>query len=162
MTTQELTEIKANAAARAFGRLMRANQVLRRELDAHLAESHQLSVSEVEVLILLARAKDRAMRRVDIANEVMLSPSGITRMLDRLEDAGLVEKRACDSDARVSYAALTERGMEEIKGAMPLHYDGLEVLMSARLSEAEVEKLSELLERLAGGVEDDLCDVPKD
>ena len=64
MTTQPLTS-QVNAAARAFGRLMRANQVMRRELDAHLAEDHQLTVSEFEVLLLLARAEDKAMRRVD-------------------------------------------------------------------------------------------------
>jgi DNA-binding MarR family transcriptional regulator len=161
LSTQQLTT-QLNEAARAFGRLMRANQVLRRELDAHLAEDHQLTVSEFEVLILLAKAKDRAMRRVDLANEVRLSPSGITRMLDRLEASGLVEKRACDEDARVSYAALTDQGMTEIQSAMPVHYDGLEVLMHARLSEDEVKQLSDLLERLAGGIDDEPCEVPED
>lgn len=149
-----------NAAARAFGRLMRANQVLRRELDSQLTANYRLTISEFEVLLLLARAEDRAMRRIDLATEVRLSPSGITRMLDRLESAGVVEKRACEEDARVSYAALTDEGMTVIQQAMPEHYDVLDELMKLRLSEAEVEQLSDLLERLAGGVGEEPCEVP--
>jgi DNA-binding MarR family transcriptional regulator len=151
-----------NEAARAFGRLTRANQALRRELDAQLAANYQLTLSEFEVLLLLARAKDRAMRRVDLATEVRLSPSGITRMLDRLETAGVVEKRACDEDARVSYAALSDAGMAVIQKAMPEHFDVLDEMMKTRLSAAEVEQLSDLLERLAGGIDDEPCAVPQE
>jgi DNA-binding MarR family transcriptional regulator len=160
LSTQQLTS-QLNEAARAFGRLTRANQALRRELDAQLAANYKLTLSEFEVLLLLGRAKDRAMRRVDLATEVRLSPSGITRMLDRLETAGMVEKRACDEDARVSYAALSDAGMGVIQKAMPEHYDVLDEMMKTRLSAAEVEQLSDLLERLAGGIDDELCEVPE-
>ncbi len=138
---------------------MRANQVLRRQLDAHLAEQHSLTVSEVEVLMLLFKAEMRSMRRVDLAQEVRLSPSGITRMLDRLETAGLVAKRPCDEDARVSYAELTDEGAAELQAVMPRHYEALEQLMGARLSDEEIEQLADMLERLAGGIDDEPCSV---
>jgi DNA-binding MarR family transcriptional regulator len=140
---------------------MKANQVIRGEIDAQLRANHKLTISEFEVLILIARAKDHAMRRIDIATEVGLSPSGITRMLDRLEATEMVEKRSCEEDARVSYAALTDAGMAVIQQAMPEHYEVLDELMKLRLSEAEVQQLSDLLERLAGGVDDEPCGVPE-
>lgn len=146
-------------AGRALGRLIHAHKLLRRELDAELAAEHRLTVSEYEVLLLLSRAEERSMRRVDLAREVHLSPSGITRMLDRLGAAGMVEKRSCSADARVSYAVLTDEGLERFKRATPHHYAAVERLLSARLSDEELEQLTDLLERLVGGVEGEPCEV---
>ena len=73
----------------AVGRLIGAHAALTRELSAQLVAEHGLTLNEYEVLVLLARAPERAMRRVDLAHEVRLSPSGVTRLLDRLEAAGL-------------------------------------------------------------------------
>lgn len=158
MTTQQLTT-QVPLAGRAFGRLIRAHKLLRRELDADLAAEHQLTVSEFEVLLLLSRAEERAMRRVDLAREVHLSPSGITRMLDRLGAAGMVEKQSCPSDARVSYAVLTDDGLARFKQATPHHYAAVERLLSARLDDEDLEQLSELLDRIAGGVEGEPCQI---
>jgi DNA-binding MarR family transcriptional regulator len=131
---------------------------VRRELEAELAGKHELTVSEFEVLLLLSRAPDHKMRRVDLADEVRLSPSGITRMLDRLGEAALVEKGICDSDARISYAVLTEKGLGSLTNAMPIHIAAIDRLLGERLSEEELEQLSGLLERLAGGIDDEPCE----
>jgi DNA-binding MarR family transcriptional regulator len=129
---------------------MRTHHALRRELDTELAAEHELTVSEFEVLLLLSRADQRSMRRIDLANEVRLSPSGITRMLDRLGANGFVDKRACEADARVSYAVLTDEGLERFREVIPGHYAAIERLLASRLSDQELDQLAELLDRLAG------------
>jgi MarR family 2-MHQ and catechol resistance regulon transcriptional repressor len=88
------------------------------------------------------------MRRIDLANELQLSPSGITRLLDRLEDQDLVAKGECKSDARVSYAVLTDAGLTKLREAAPGHVEDIERRLTAVLSEEEMRTLSELLARL--------------
>src|SRR5919197_4080721 len=117
---QHLTP-KTSPAVEALGHLLGAHSTLTRELSAQLTEQHGLTLSEYEVLFLLAREPDHAMRRIDLSREARLSPSGITRMLDRLEATGLVEKGACSSDARVTYAVLTEAGMNKLRECAPDH-----------------------------------------
>jgi DNA-binding MarR family transcriptional regulator len=87
------------------------------------------------------------MRRIDLANELRLSPSGITRLLDRLEDQRLVGKGACKSDARVSYAILTEAGLAKLREAAPGHIEDIDRHLGAALSEDEMKTLAELLGR---------------
>src|SRR5947208_14428996 len=119
---QQLTT-KASAAAGlgALSRLIGAHSALTRELSAQLVGEHGLTLSECEVLMLLARAPERSKRRIDLAREVRLSPSGVTRMLDRMEATGLVEKGVCEKDARVTYAVLTDTGMTKLEQAWPDH-----------------------------------------
>jgi len=88
------------------------------------------------------------MRRIDLANSLNLSPSGITRLLDRLEDQGLVGKGECKSDARVSYAILTDDGLSKLKEAAPGHVDDIDRRLGAVLSDEEIKTLTELLGRL--------------
>jgi len=143
-------------AVTSFARLCGAHGALTQQLSAELVEGHGLTISELEVLFLLSRAPERAMRRVDLSREVRLSPSGITRMLDRLETTGLVGKRACSEDARVSYAVLTEAGREKLRAAWPDHCAAIERLLGERFDGGELATLSELLERVAGPVD---CEV---
>jgi DNA-binding MarR family transcriptional regulator len=133
----------------AVGHLLGAHATLTRQLSARLVETHGLTMSEYEVLFLLAREPDHSMRRIDLSREVRLSPSGITRMLDRLETTGLVEKGACAKDARVTYAVLTEAGMQKLHECSPDHFAAIERLIGERLSDEEVEMLGELLGRLS-------------
>src|ERR1041384_6172782 len=86
---------------------LRAHSAITRQLNADLLTTHGLTLNDYEVLLLLSRAGGHRMRRVDLAQSVVLTASGITRLLDGLERAGYVEKDACASDARVSYAKLT-------------------------------------------------------
>ena len=147
MTTQQL-KTQALPSTDAFGSLIGAHAVLVRELSASLVARHGLTVNDYGTLLLLARAGEEGMRRIDLANELNLSPSGITRLLDRLEDQGLVGKGECKSDARVSYAILTEAGLAKLREAAPGHIEDIEQRMSSVLSEEEMKTLAGLLGRL--------------
>src|SRR5204863_7767458 len=142
---QQLTGKTRSPSIAALARLPGAHATLTRELSARLVETHGLTLSEYEVLLLLSRGPERSMRRVDLSREVRLSPSGITRMLDRLEATGLVEKGHCSQDARVTYAVLTDAGMKKLHECAPAHYAAIERLIGERLSDEEVESLSGLL-----------------
>lgn len=146
---QQLIPKTSQGAVQALGHLLGAHATLTRELSARLVEEHGLTMSEYEVLFLLSREPEHSMRRVDLSREVRLSPSGITRMLDRLETTGLVEKGHCEQDARVTYAVLTDAGMKKLRACAPAHYEAIERLIGERLSDEEVESLSALLGRLS-------------
>jgi DNA-binding MarR family transcriptional regulator len=88
------------------------------------------------------------MRRVDLAEQVLLTASGITRLLEGLEQAGYVCKETCASDARVSYAKLTDEGRSKLKAAAETHLRGIEELFLSRYSGSELTTLAELLARL--------------
>jgi MarR family 2-MHQ and catechol resistance regulon transcriptional repressor len=147
LTTQQL-KAQTLPSTDAFGRLLSAHAALVRELSAALVESHGLTINDYGCLLLLSRAGDEGMRRIDLANELQLSPSGITRLLDRLEDQGLVGKGDCKSDARVSYAILTDEGLAKLRDAAPGHVEDIERRLGAVLSDAEIKTLTELLGRL--------------
>ena len=95
------------------------------------------------------------MRRIDLAHEVRLSPSGVTRMLDRLQAGGLVGKASCDKDARVTYAQLTKAGVAKLEECAPGHVAAAERLLSERFEEDELASLVELLGRLSAPADDE-------
>jgi len=148
LSTQQLTT-KTLPSTDAFGSLLGAYAALSRELSASLVASHGLTINDYGALLLLSRAGEQGMRRIDLANQLQLSPSGITRLLDRLEEQGLVGKGACKEDARVSYAILTEAGLEKLKEAAPGHIEDIDRRLSAVLSEEEIRTLDDLLGRLS-------------
>jgi DNA-binding MarR family transcriptional regulator len=127
---------------------LRAHSAITRQLNADLLATHGLTLNDYEVLLLLSRADDRRMRRVDLAQSVVLTASGTTRLLDGLERAGYVEKDACPTDLRVSYAKLTTSGTNKLKEAAVTHLQGVDDLFLGRFSEAELASLAELLGRL--------------
>jgi DNA-binding MarR family transcriptional regulator len=132
----------------AWVRFLRAHAALTRELSSRLEAVHELTLSDFDVLIQLYFAEGRRMRRIDLARSVLLTASGITRLLDGLESAGLVGKERCDSDARVTYAVLTTAGVRKIEEARESHLADIEELFGSRFSPAEREQLAELLARL--------------
>jgi DNA-binding MarR family transcriptional regulator len=132
----------------AFVSFIRAHASVVRGLDRELVADHGLTINDYEVLLRLARAPDRMMRRVDLAQQVLLTPSGITRLLDGLQSCGLVEKAACASDARVVYAKLTDAGRAKLKAATGDHVASIRALFSERLSEDELRTLCDFLDRL--------------
>jgi DNA-binding MarR family transcriptional regulator len=87
---------------------LRAHAAITRELSAQLQREHGLTLNDYEVLLHLSHAEDGRMRRVDLAQQILLTASGITRLLEGLERAGYVAKETCASDARVSYAKVTD------------------------------------------------------
>ena len=133
---------------RAWSNFLRAHAAIRRELDRELVTEHGLTISDFEVLYRLTNAPDRMLRRVDLAQNVLLTPSGITRLLDGLESCGLVKKEACKSDARVVYAKLTDKGQKRLDAASKDHLASVRDLFHERFSEDELEMLASMLERL--------------
>jgi DNA-binding MarR family transcriptional regulator len=119
-----------------------------RELSARLESSHGLTLNDYDVLVQLYYAPEQSLRRVDLARTVLLTASGITRLLDGLERAGWVEKRSCASDARVTYAHLTPSGVTKFETAQAGHLADVEELFGCRYSPQEREQLAELLGRL--------------
>jgi len=109
---------------------------------------HGLTINDYEVLLHLSRAPERMLRRVDLAQRVLLTPSGITRLLDGLERGGLVAKASCASDARVVYAKLTDKGAKRLDAASKSHLASVRSLFGERYDDDELEQLAELLKRL--------------
>jgi len=145
----------------AWVSFLRAHSALTRTLNADLVNAHGLTINDYEVLVHLARAQDRRLRRVDLAERLLLTASGITRLLDGLERAGFVEKARCDSDARVTYAVLTGEGLATLQEASRTHRAGIDKLFESRFSEREAATLADLLGRLASAEEDDAqCEPP--
>jgi DNA-binding MarR family transcriptional regulator len=134
-----------------FANLSAAHSTLTRELSATLVANHGLTINDYACLLLLSRADESGMRRIDLANELRLSPSGITRLLDRLEEQGYVGKGECKEDARVSYAILTDTGLTKLKEAAPGHIEDIERQLADVLSEDEMRTLTELLGRIGSG-----------
>ena len=132
----------------AWLRLLRAHATLTRRMDANLQTAHGLTINDYEVLLALARAPDRQMRRVDLAGHVLLTQSGITRLLQGLERSRLVERADCPTDGRVVYARLTDRGCDRLREASHTHVDDIRSLFAARVSDDELDTLDELLGRV--------------
>jgi len=127
---------------------LRSHSAITRELSAQLQREHGLTLNDYEVLLHLSHADGGMMRRVDLAEEVLLTASGITRLLEGLERAGYVCKQTCDSDARVSYAQVTDAGKQKLSDASLTHLRGIDELFLGRYSGSELATLAELLSRL--------------
>jgi DNA-binding MarR family transcriptional regulator len=127
---------------------LRSHAAITRELSAQLQREHGLTLNDYEVLLHLSRAEGERLRRVDLADRVLLTASGITRLLDGLERAGFVCKDTCKSDARVSYAKLTDAGRERFREASETHLRGIDELFVSRYSGSELATLAALLNRL--------------
>jgi len=142
------TQQAIGPALEPWVRFLRAHAAITRQLSARLEAQHGLTLSDYDVLVQLYFAPERALRRVDLARTVLLTASGITRLLDGLERSGWVEKKACSTDARVSYAVLTQAGVAKFEEAATSHRADIEELFGSNFSEAERKQLGELLGRL--------------
>ncbi len=131
-------------------RFLRAHAALTRALSSDLVAQHGLTLNEYEVLLHLSHAPDQALKRVDLADRVLLTASGMTRLLDRLEQSGLVERASCPTDRRVVYAKLTTAGGRRLREAARTHIAGVDDLFLARFTEEEMATLTSLLGRLPG------------
>ena len=147
---------------RAWVALLRAYAATTRALSAELVADHGLTINDYEALLRLARAEDQRMRRVDLASALLLTASGVTRLLDGLENAGLVERATCASDRRVVYAVLTEAGRAKLAEASESHLAAVRGLFEERFTDEDVAQLADLLGRLPGaeGKADEDCAPP--
>jgi DNA-binding MarR family transcriptional regulator len=159
MTSQVLTPQLSAPAVEAFVRLLRAHAATTRLLSAELVADHGLTINDYEALLRLSRADEQKLKRVELAESLILTASGVTRLLDGLERAGYVEKGSCDTDARVTYAVLTDAGRAKLEEASTSHVATIRALFEERLDPGELATLAELLGRLpgAGGTGSDDC-----
>ena len=134
----------------AWRSFLRAHARVTRQLDAELAAESDLPLASYEVLIHLNEAPDKRLRMTELADQVLLSRSGLTRLVDRLEREGLIRRETCPSDARGTNAVLTDEGYARLRAAAPVHLRGVREHMVDQLTPAEIELLSRALGRIAG------------
>lgn len=147
-------------AVRAWTRLLRAHASTTRALSGELQTDHGLTLNDFECLLVLSRAEDSRMKRVELARRLILTPSGITRLLEGLEQEGLVRRTTCPTDLRVAYAELTPEGRKRLEAASCAHIESIRSLLEEHFSEDELAYLGEMLGRLPGVTEgDDSCTV---
>jgi DNA-binding MarR family transcriptional regulator len=141
----------------AWRGMLRVHSALVKALDAELLATHGLPLTSYEVLINLQAAPDRRRRMAELADGVLLSRSGTTRLVDRLERDGLLTRDACDSDGRGCFAVLTEQGDEVLRRARATHLDGVRDRFLRHFDPAELEQMQLWWDRVlpgAGAVED--------
>jgi DNA-binding MarR family transcriptional regulator len=129
-------------AWRAF---LRAHARVIRTLERELQDEERLALTDYDVLVQLARAEDRRMRMSELADGLLLSRSGATRLIDRLVADGLVERVICDTDRRGQWASLTDAGLERLRRATPVHLRGVAEHFLDRLSDDDIAAMERML-----------------
>jgi DNA-binding MarR family transcriptional regulator len=151
------TALLDGAALEAWRSYLKSHASILRELDADLIAQHNMTSRDYEVLLYLSQAPQRKLPMSALAERTMLTRSGITRLIDGLVDGGLIERVSCPSDARVSYAHLTDAGYEKLREAGCTHVASIRKLFLEHFSADEVEQLASLLSRLPGAAGGGAC-----
>ncbi len=134
---------------RAWRGLLRAHACLAKRLDAELEQAHGLPMSSYEVLGHLEEASGGRMRMCELAEQAQLSRSGLTRLVDRLERDGLLERCSCKHDARGAYACMTGAGRELLDAARATHVTVIREQFLSRFAEDQLASFAEMCERIA-------------
>ncbi len=137
-------------ALAAWRSYLQSHATILRDLDAELTATHGVTTRDYQVLLYLAEAPDKQLPMSALADRTMLTRSGITRLVDGLVAAGLIERVCCPDDGRVYYAQLTDAGLETLRTAGDQHIAGIRRLFLERFTPTELEKLASLLSRLPG------------
>ena len=135
----------------AWRGLLRVHSRMTKALDAELIAEHGISLSSYEVLLFLADAPDGRLRMSELADGVLLSRSGLTRLVDRMERDGLLRRERCEDDARGFNALITAEGRDLFQSARRTHLDGVRELFLSHLSADELRTLARLWEKVAPG-----------
>lgn len=130
---------------------LQAHAALARELDADLRAAHGLPLTDFEILLWLANHPHEGMRMATLADTVLLSPSGLSRAVERLEKRRLVQRLPCSEDRRGSYAALTESGADLVRAAGRTHAASIRRCFLDQLTREEQGSLARIWERLLAG-----------
>jgi DNA-binding MarR family transcriptional regulator len=133
---------------RAWRGLLRTHAQLSKALDAQLDAAHGLQLTSYEVLVYLSDAEGGRMRMNDLAASVLLSRSGLTRLVDRLEREGYLERCSCAHDARGAFAVITQAGREKLEAARETHLAGVRELFLSRFTPEELDVLGDAWERV--------------
>ncbi|MBM4407409.1 MAG: MarR family transcriptional regulator [Chloroflexi bacterium] len=133
---------------RAWRTFLGAHAAVTRRLEAELEAEGLISLADYDVLVNLATAPGGKQRMSELADHVLLSRSGMTRRIDRLEAAGFVSRAECAADRRGSYAAITADGLERVRSAGPTHLRGIEEHFLAKLSADELDAIRAALAKV--------------
>ena len=147
----------AGDALEAWRSYLQSHATILRMLDAELASEHAITTRDYEVLLYLAQAPDRKLPMSALAESTMLTRSGITRLVDGLVAGGFIERTSCPSDARVSYATLTDEGLAKLRSAGCTHVGSIRRLFLEHFSAEETSQLASLLGRLPGAQRGGAC-----
>ena len=131
--------------------MLKVHSALVKALDSELETAHGLPLSSYEVLIYLRVAPDKKLRMAELADRTLLSRSGMTRLVDRLERDGLLRRDTCSSDARGCFAVLTERGEEVLAGARATHLAGVRRRFLDHLDDEDIARLGSAFNKVLAG-----------
>lgn len=135
---------------RAWQALLHTHHQVTRKLDAELRAEHGLSMLAYDVLLRLARSPDRRLRMTELAERVLMSPSGLTRVVDRLVADGVVRRGRSQDDARVMLVQLTDQGRQLLRRAARTHLRGIREHFTGRLDQDRLGDVADALEAVAG------------
>ena len=138
---------------RTWLRFLATHAAITRELEARLMGAHGLTLSDYDVLVQLAGAPEHRLRNIELAKAVVLTRSGVTRLVDGLEKDGLVRRASCPEDKRGTLVAITDAGLARLREAAATQVDGVRELFVDRLGTAGVEQLDALLRALHSGAD---------
>jgi DNA-binding MarR family transcriptional regulator len=138
----------SEAQLAAWRGLLRVHAALVKALDAELLGEHDLPLSSYEVLITLQASPGRRCRMAELADRVLLSRSGMTRLVDRLEREGLLARDTCSSDGRGCFAVLTEAGEAVVARARPSHLEGVRRRFLRHFDGDELEQMAAFWQRV--------------
>jgi DNA-binding MarR family transcriptional regulator len=147
------------AALGAWRSYLQSHASIVRALDADLAAEHGITTRDYEVLLYLSQADGHHLPMSALAESTRLTRSGITRLVDGLVQAGLIQRVACPNDARVSYAQLTDVGYQKLREAGCSHVASIRRLFLESFTPDEIEQLASLLSRLPGAQRGGSCTV---
>jgi DNA-binding MarR family transcriptional regulator len=136
---------------RAWRSFLKSHAEIVGALDRELVAAHGITLGEYEVLAFLSEAADRRLRMCDLAGRVLISPGALTRRLTSLVARGWVERMPCPRDARVTYAVLTDEGLERLEVAAPTHVEGVRRHFVGRLGRTDLADLASALEKADAG-----------
>lgn len=151
MTTRLETARPNAAQLEIFGRFLRAHQQVGELLNKSLVEEKGLSLPWYDVLLQLSASGEDRLRLQELADRVLYSRSGLTRLIDRMESAGLVRREPCPDDKRGTFAVLTPAGKRTLRRAAPTHLRGIEEHFFSKLSDDEIEVIGEAMRKLLEG-----------
>lgn len=134
-----------------FGRFLRAHQQVSEALNRNLLQERGISLPWYDVLLQLSASGEDRLRLQDLADRVLYSRSGLTRLIDRMEKAGLVCREPCADDRRGTFAVLTPAGKRELRRAAPTHLRGIEEHFFSKISEDEIALLGRAMGRVLEG-----------
>jgi DNA-binding MarR family transcriptional regulator len=148
VTTEVSRERVTPEQLRVWRSFLRAHAVIVRRLETDLMDRHGMPLAWYDVLARLVEADGHRLRMSDLAERVMLSPSGLTRLVDRLVEAGLICREPSESDARGSYAVLTDEGYQRLRAATGTHLRGIRDHVLSRFTDEELDEIAAYLARL--------------